>query len=297
MKLDLSGLNTRKLAALGDGLLRAGMSALAELMYRKILDVAPSAAHVWSRFGMARAPGFNSFVMLDALQVIEKSALNCFAAPGLLTWDKSLPFLDDKRFMDLVDRHSELLPIPNWHWSLNTVIWAVQQVKDLDGDFLELGVFKGHTTLIVSEYVKFSEWKKNWILFDTFDGIPDDQVDPGWEKSNTSAYKGTYSYEEVCERFAHIDNVHVIQGVVPEILIDNVPDRIAFIHMDLNNATAEIAALDFLFDRLVSGGIIIFDDFAWTVARKQYEAEKIWFESRDLRILALPTGQGLFVKR
>jgi len=198
--------------------------------------------------------------------------------------------------VELAAKHAHLLPITNWHWNLQTVLWAVRQAKDVPGDFVELGVFKGHTTLFAAEYLGFETWPQRWLLYDTFEGIPEDQLDGDWKSRNEGTYKGTYSFEEVRERFAGFPNIEVVQGRVPEILEETAPDRIAFLHVDLNNSTAEIQALDVLFDRLSPGGVIVFDDFAWKTARAQYEAESRWFAARGLQVLALPTGQGLFVK-
>jgi predicted O-methyltransferase YrrM len=89
--------------------------------------------------------------------------------------------------------------------------------------------------------------------------------------------------------------VRVIQGRVPEILSEYAPEKISFMHIDLNNAPAEIGALQLLFDRLAPGGVIIFDDYCWATTRAQHVAEKAWFERRGLHILPMPTGQGVFV--
>jgi hypothetical protein len=198
--------------------------------------------------------------------------------------------------MALVEKHAELLPLPNWHWNLNTMLWAVRQAQDLPGDFVELGVFKGHTTIFAAEYVEFATWARRWFLYDTFDGIPDDQVDEGWAEVNATTYRGQFSYEEVRDRFSAFPNIEVIKGRVPEILHEVCPQQIALLHVDLNNMSAEIAALDFLYDRIMPGGVIVFDDYGWAVSRLQFEAENAWFAERGLKILPLPTGQGLFVK-
>ncbi|HEV7385676.1 MAG TPA: TylF/MycF/NovP-related O-methyltransferase, partial [Phenylobacterium sp.] len=101
---------------------------------------------------------------------------------------------------------------------------------------------------------------------------------------------------EVRARFAHFPNIEVHQGRVPEALADGCPEKIAFMHIDLNNSTAEIAALNILYDRISPGGIIILDDFGWASAHLQNEIETAWFAERGLRVLTLPTGQGLFRK-
>ena len=76
------------------------------------------------------------------------------------------------------------------------------------------------------------------------------------------------------------------------------PKRIAYLHIDLNEAPAEIAALDALFDRVVPGGIVILDDYEWAGPhRAQKLAEDPWFEARHYRVFPLPTGQGIVIKR
>jgi len=298
MNVDLSKLNMRQLSVLGDAALQAGAYVVAGRIFTAIRERAPGESHIEARLGLAINTSTRTPAMLEVLKAIEEiRPRRPFVSEGLATWLKTLPFMDDPRFMELAERHSRLLPVPNWHWNLQTVVWAVEQVRGLEGDFIELGVFKGHTTLFVAEYIGFADWPRRWWLYDTFDGIPADQLDAGWSESNASTYTGTYSFEEVRDRFEPIPNIEVIKGRVPEILHARAPEKIAFMHMDLNNATAEIQALELLFDRIVPGGVIVFDDYLWLTARAQYDAEKAWFAARGLVVLPLPTGQGVFIKR
>lgn len=299
MRIVFENISAKALMALGDNALLSGDHNMATQIYQRVLQETPVANRppVLSRLGLAQHPKPRTKSMLRMLQVAEEiDPQNAFISDGMAMWFKSQPHLEDDRFVELAGRHRELLPIPNWHWNLGTILWAVQQVRDLPGDFVELGVFKGHTTLFAAEYLGFADWPRRWVLYDTFDGIPDDQVDAGWSETNR-IYKGTFSFEEVRDRFAHIPNIEVIQGRVPEILVGTCPEQISFLHMDLNNAAAEIAALDALFERIVPGGVIVFDDYMWWVSRAQYKAEKAWFDRRGIVVLPLPTGQGVFVKR
>jgi hypothetical protein len=88
----------------------------------------------------------------------------------------------------------------------------------------------------------------------------------------------------------------VTQGRVPEILHEIAPEKIAFLHLDLNNASAELGALELLFDRVVPGGSIVFDDYGWHVYRAQKLAEDAFLNPRNYHVLELPTGQGLLIK-
>ncbi len=290
-----------QLLAMGDGLVQGGHLGTAGQIYGVALrraKTAPQRRAARLRVGIAGS-SVRAELNMAVLQELEAGeAFPHFVGAGLATWWKTLPFMEDPRFLEINDRHAGLLPLANWHWNLSTALWAVRQAKDVPGDFVELGVFKGHTSLFCAEYVEFQTWPRRWWLYDTFDGIPDDQVAKGWEERNKNLYQdGAFSFEEVRDRFAAYPNISVIKGRVPEVLAGNSPDTIAFMHIDMNNPTAEIGALDALFERVSSGGVILFDDFCWATAKAQFDAETKWFAERGLHVLPLPTGQGLFVKR
>jgi O-methyltransferase len=74
------------------------------------------------------------------------------------------------------------------------------------------------------------------------------------------------------------------------------PSHIAFLHVDLNSPAAEVGVLEILFDRVVPGGMVVFDDYGWHIFHKQRLAEDRFMAERGHAILELPTGQGLVVK-
>lgn len=297
--LTLPDISVPQIAAMAAGLADAGDLEGAAALYRQALTWARGEARerIRMRLGILQGRPSEVPMLRRVLRELEQGAPGVFVGEGLATWNKTLPFMEDERFLELASRHGHLMPAANWHWNLQTVLWAVQRARDLDGDLVELGVFKGKTTLFCAEYLDFAAWPKTWTLYDTFEGIPDDQIDPGWAEANEAAYKGTFSYEEVRDRFAPFPNIEVVKGRVPDVFAEACPERICFVHIDLNNTAAEIQALDALYDRLVPSGMIVFDDFAWRPARAQYNAETEWFAARGERVLPLSTGQGLFIKR
>lgn len=107
---------------------------------------------------------------------------------------------------------------------------------------------------------------------------------------------GADLYSQVKKRFSDLPQVHVTQGAIPEVLHQVSPEKIAFLHLDLNNATAELGALELLFERVSTGGIVILDDYGWLAYRAQKEAEDPFFVKRGYRVLELLTGQGLVIK-
>jgi len=297
--ITLNDVTAKHLIVLGDAALRSGDTGLAQALYRRLVQAAPNWPQAHARLGLTLRPTARAKIMLEALIKLEEVPnANVFVGEGIATWLKTPAFIRDEKFMALASKDQELAPggVTNWHWNLQTVLWAAQQARSVPGDFVELGVFRGHTTMFLAEYLDFAAWDKRWWLYDTFEGIPDDQVDPGWEKVNKGAYGGTFTFEEVRDRFAPFGNIEVTKGRVPEVFEETCPETIAFMHIDLNNSTAEVGALDALYDKLSPGAVIVFDDFGWQTAHAQFKAETAWFAARGLAVFPLPTGQGLFVK-
>jgi hypothetical protein len=299
--LSVQGVNSAQVIAMADGLAANGHADAAKALYLSALKREKNVAmrlRLRLRIGLATSSQKMAPGLLRMLQELEREHANSpvFVGGGLATWLKTVPFMDDERFLELAEKHAHLLPIANWHWNLQVIAWAVQHTREVKGDLVELGVFKGHTTAFTAEYVDFQTWPKRWFLFDTFDGIPDDQVDPGWERVNQGLYKGTYHHAEVAKRFEAFPSIEVVQGRVPEILHERCPEAISFLHIDLNNTAAELAALDVVIERLSPGAVLVLDDYGWATARAQFVAERRWFGERGLHVLPLPTGQGVFVK-
>ena len=136
----------------------------------------------------------------------------------------------DEKFLQLAAKEQDQAPagVSNWHWNLSVVLTAAKQAWSIPGDFVELGVYKGHTTKFLADYLGFADWPKRWWLFDTFEGVPADQADPGREGMTADVYGEAFSFEEVRDRFAPYGNIQVVKGRVPEVFADRCPEAISF---------------------------------------------------------------------
>jgi len=252
---------------------------------------------------------FAAFFTALLEQAMPRHNYRVFWGDRLLTLDKSAGFLDDPTFMaaygrirgshvyDAFDSPSTIA------WRLHTLVWAAKHAARLPGDFVECGVFKGDMAWVVTQLADPASLGKCFYLYDTFAGFskdystPADYPDnPGFLKFADDIYKDETIYPSVVARFRDMPNVRVVRGVVPDIFAETVPERISYLHIDLNSPAAEIGALDILFDRVVPGGAIVFDDYGWHLFRKQKEAEDAFFAARGYSVLELPTGQGLVIK-
>ena len=243
-------------------------------------------------------------------ELLPRDHARVFWGDRLLTLDKSMGFFDDPRFAAAFagirgsHQYDQYASPHTIAWRLHTLVWAAQNALALPGDFVECGVFKGDFAWVVAQMTDFARQPKMFYLYDTFDGFAPayssaaDYPDaPGFFEFADQIYRDPSIHAEVLRKFAAYPNVRVVRGVVPDAFAEAAPERIAFLHIDLNSPAAEIGALDTLFDRVVPGGVIVFDDYGWHLFRKQKEAEDAFMAARGYRILELPTGQGMVIKR
>jgi len=213
-----------------------------------------------------------------------------YAGDNLFTYHRNLGFLEDQKLMDAFKKHAATEVEQAVLWRISVVLWGVRNGLRLEGDFVECACYKGTTARIVCDAIDFGSLQdRHYYLYDLFDHDPNLPHHAMPEHS-----KQLYGW--VKERFSDLPNVTVTQGKVPDVLEDVAPKKIAFMHLDLNNADAEVGALDVLFDRMVPGAVLLLDDYGWLAYRAQKDAEDPWFAKRGYRVLELPTGQGLIIK-
>ena len=90
--------------------------------------------------------------------------------------------------------------------------------------------------------------------------------------------------------------MRIVAGSVPSTLDQIEAGSIAYLHLDMNSSTPEVAALDILWPRLTSGAVVLFDDWGYRGFEPQHEAMSAFARERGLPIASLPTGQGLLLK-
>jgi O-methyltransferase len=217
-----------------------------------------------------------------------------FASDMLITFERNAGFLEDPRFMDAFNGEARDEQERSLVWRLHVLTWCAEGALRREGDFVECGVFRGFSSAVVARYLDFARLDRRWVLFDTFSGVPEDQLNAGDRNPDYSREPDLYA--ACVERFAPFHNVKVVRGRVPEILGGNAPERVAFLHLDMNSAAAEAAALEFFFPRLARGACVVLDDYGWRYYREQKLAADRFFGSHGYHVLELPTGQGLVIR-
>jgi O-methyltransferase len=225
------------------------------------------------------------------LAVAEKLDPGYHFADNLLTWSRNMSMFDDAPFMTAWRNNAESESDQAIVWRRYVLACAAYHCVHLDGDFVECGAYTGVGIKTVTDYLGGPKFPKPFWGYDLFEH--DDTM-----LNHSMSEHGQGLYQRVCDKFTRYPQVRILKGRIPEVFENGCPERIAYLHIDLNQAPAEIASLEYLFDRMVPGGILILDDYEWAGAyRDQKLAEDIWFDERKYRVMPLPTGQGLVIKR
>jgi O-methyltransferase len=236
----------------------------------------------------------------ETLQKLRRIFGVVYAADNLIALQRTAGFLRDAQFNAAMARHAQSAQEKSLAWRLHTLTWAAEHCLGIDGDFVECGVFRGFSSAVIAEFLRFETVAKTFYLYDTFEGIPEEYNSEN--RSNApyetlNAHDRHALYKHVRGVFARYANVRIVKGVIPHAFDEAFPERIAFLHIDLNSVKSEIAALEALFDRVARGGMIVFDDYGWSGYVQQKIAEDAFAAARGHRILELPTGQGLLIRK
>lgn len=208
-------------------------------------------------------------------------------------------FIRDKRF---ALAYSKGEATDSWwnvpiHWRIHVMFWAATRALGLEGDFVECGVNRGGFSSAIMEYIGFRELKgRKYYLLDTFNGLVDELISEEERKNGIRAGQYDECFDDVKETFKDFDNVVLIRGIVPDTLPMVSAEKVCYLSLDMNCAKPEIEAVEYFWDKLVSGAAVIMDDYGFTeyaIQKREYDR---FAERKGVPILSLPTGQGLMIK-
>ncbi len=135
------------------------------------------------------------------------------------------------------------------------------------GDFVECGIGKGRTFLILS-YLARKE-SRNLMGFDSFRGFPQPSDE---DSSSRTPQKGEWSgisphdikilllNNGIGKTFVE-ENIRFYEGYFQETL-PSYDGEIAFLHLDVDLYDSYKICLESLYDRVVPGGVICFDEYS-----------------------------------
>jgi hypothetical protein len=165
--------------------------------------------------------------------------------------------------------------------------------RHLGEAFAECGVYWGGTALLLAATTESTQ--NRLVLFDSFVGLPEPDMthDVFYERGNFGS-ASRRAVEEIMRGYAYRTEIH--EGWIPQ-AFRNVPDRLyGFVHVDVDLFQTTLSCCEYFYDRLVPGGILLFDDYGFPTCRGERDAVDEFFAARLEVPIVLPTGQAFVVK-
>ena len=210
------------------------------------------------------------------------------------------PFLeDDKEFDDLYWR-LEADWFPNWTLDLRWRMWILtrmaRQASLLAGNFAEFGSYRGGCAAMILSTCQLPP-ERRFYLFDTFTGLPEEQLTRRERRRNLGGHYADTSREHVESLLREWrEIIEIREGDVFDTLPATETGELSLVHMDLNASAPTEAALEYAYPRMVPGAILVLDDYGGWRFEDQRRVIDEFFSDNPEGVTALPTGQGLVIR-
>lgn len=179
------------------------------------------------------------------------------------------------------------VPTYPWcHWTYARVFG--ERGTGLPGDFIELGVARGGTSLFFAFLAR--KWKKKVLSLDSFEGLPaPDSIrdNPyfleGFYRSAASEPVSVYDrFRRAIREFEAEEIIVPMKGFFKDTLpCISADQKYCFAHIDCDLYESVHLALSHVYDRTVDGGVIVIDDF-FHPAQGPLRAASDFFNARSV---------------
>lgn len=209
-----------------------------------------------------------------------------FAAESLTTANPIQPWNTEPQFLSL---YNEIQTHTLLHKKKAYQIYQfARQSSRISGEFAEVGVYKGGTAKLIARLAPAKEVH----LFDTFSGMPDTNQYDFHKKGDfdDTSLQGVHNFLQDCR------NTSLYAGFFPATAGPIMAKRFAFVHIDVDIYQSVKDCCEFFYDRMTTGGIMLFDDYGFISCKGAKLAVDEFFAGKKELPCYLATGQCLVVK-
>jgi O-methyltransferase len=177
-------------------------------------------------------------------------------------------------------------------------LWSLLgELREVDGAILEVGVWRGGTGALLAARAAGLGIVDPVYLCDTWSGVVKTGAVDTYYRDGKHDNASRETVAELVRAMA-LQNVELLQGVFPEDTADQVADdTFRLCHCDVDVYRSAKDVFDWVWPRLSSGGIVVFDDYGFPACPG---VTKFVDEQRlldDRLVLHNLNGHGIVVKR
>jgi O-methyltransferase len=174
--------------------------------------------------------------------------------------------------------------------------YAVSQLlrlisADLPGDTAEVGAYRGAMSWLI---LMASQGRRMHHIFDSFEGL---SAPSPFDGKHWSAGALACDESTVRENLTEFEGFFkTYKGWVPDRFDDVTDINFVFVHIDVDLYEPTKQSLEFFYPRMVSGGIIICDDWGFTSCPGATQACDEFLHHKPEKMVGLSAGGGLMIK-
>jgi hypothetical protein len=174
-----------------------------------------------------------------------------------------------------------------------------RSISTLPGDTAECGVYRGAGSYLILRATEGQNRLHH--MFDSFQGLskpesydlPDEKEAHSWKAGELAI-----GLDVVKRNLINFDNLCFYKGWIPERFHEVAERRFAYVYIDVDLYKPTFDSLDFFYDRMVSGGLLVCDDYGFVDCPGAKKAcDEFISDKPEKYIIHLSSGQGLIVKR
>ncbi|MFE9362445.1 TylF/MycF/NovP-related O-methyltransferase [Streptomyces sp. NPDC006978] len=192
---------------------------------------------------------------------------------------------------------------------LNAFVLATRHIvrHGIPGDIVECGVWRGGSMQACAKtLLSLGETDRDLYLFDTYEGMTPPTAEdlrrdgrPAQELLDAQGRDrpiwAVASLEDVRAGFEQVpypeDRVHYVRGKVEDTVPEQAPEQISILRLDTDWYASTKHELTHLYSRLVSGGVLLIDDYGYWQGSRQAVDEFLEETGEQLLLLRMDEGR------
>ncbi len=167
-------------------------------------------------------------------------------------------------------------------------------MENIQGNVAECGVFRGDYSKFLSEFFP----NRKLYLFDTFEGFSDSDLEVerniGDDRFVNNAFNDKEIFnctneELVLNKINNKEMVNIKKGFFPETAI-GLDDKFCFVHLDMDLYQPIYAGLEFFYEKMYGGGVIVVHDYNTGSLPGVRKAIKDYEKNYKIKLAKFPIG-------
>jgi O-methyltransferase len=172
----------------------------------------------------------------------------------------------------------------------------------IQGNVVECGTFHGLSAFQISKIMVENDAKRIFHIFDSFEGLSkiEEEDTSGAVSISDQELRSQFAYGEqmVRDNLSEFDFIEYYKGWIPVRFSEVKNESFSFVHIDVDLYQPIKDCIEFFYPKLNKGGIMLFDDYGFTVqfpgAKKA--VDEFIAESNVSFFISLPSGQAFIIK-